>query len=349
VKYRYAQLLDALAEPEQARLAPIYLLCGDEPFQLGSAADAVRCCARAQGYTERKVLFAGRDFDWQQLATEQDSLSLFAEKKLIDLRLPTGKPGDAGGRALRAFAERPVEDTLLLITAGKLDRNQLRTRWVTALEEAGVLVQIWPVKHGELPGWLRRHMQARGLQPDAEAVALLAERVEGNLLAADQAVEKLLLLNGPGPVDAAAVRASVADSARFDVFDMVDTALAGEASRALRMVFGLLEEGVEAVVISWALGRAVREILDMAMAVARGQPVEAVMAGARVWDSRRTAVRAALTRHRAGYWGGLLQRADRLEFMVKGMAAGNKRDELVQLVCAMAGQRPLPASFTAPG
>ncbi len=332
----------SLAEPAGAQLAPIYLISGDEPFQLGSAADAVRRCARAQGYGERKLLFAERNFDWQQLAAEQDSLSLFAERKIIDLRLPTGKPGDAGGRALRAWAERPAEDSLLLITAGKLDRKQLRSRWVTALEAAGVLVQIWPVKHDELPGWLRRHMQARGLEPDAEAVALLAERVEGNLLAADQAVEKLLLVHGPGPVDAAAVRASVADSARFDVFELVDTALAGETVRALRMVYGLLEEGVEPVVISWALGRAIRELLELAMAVARGQSPEAAMAGARVWDSRRAPVSAALRRHRAGYWGALLQRADRLERVVKGMAAGNKRDELVQLVSAMAGQRPLP-------
>ena len=309
-------------------LVPVYLLAGDEPFQLGQAADAVRAAARRQGYAERKVFFAERGFDWKELAAEQDALSLFAERRLLELRLPQPRPGDAGARVLAEWAARPAADTVLMVITGKPDRGQQRARWFTALEQAGVLVQVWPVESARLPGWLERHMRARGLKPAPEAVRLLAERVEGNLLAADQAVEKLLLLHGPGPVAADQVAEAVADSARYDLFDLVDTALAGDAARAVRMTRGLLAEGVEPPVILWALARGIRE----AAGVAAGG--EAALG--RVWARRHGVLRAACRRHRRGDWWRLLRQAARIDRMIKGLAPGSAADELVQLSLAVA-------------
>ncbi len=332
------QLLARLRQPGNEALAPIYLISGDEPFQLGELADALRSCARRQGYTDRQVFFAERGFDWQSLSAEQDALSLFAERRVLDLRLPGSKPGDAGSRALRAYAARPPADTVLLVTTGKLDRSQARSKWVTELERAGVAAQVWPVEAGRLPRWLQSRMQARGLDPDTGAVQLLAERVEGNLLAADQAMEKLLLLYGPGPVDTGQVIAAAADSARFDVFSLGDTALSGDTPRALRMLFGLLAEGVEPAVALWALARVTREASRLAAAGQTGAALDGAMTRLGIWDKRKPAVRAALQRHSQEHWHRLVRCLARADRVIKGLEAGTVRDELIQLVTGIAAQ-----------
>jgi len=336
VRLRPEQLAARLGQD----LPPVCLVSGDEPFQLEEAAASVREAAKAAGHTSREVFWAETGFDWPRLAGAADSLSLFAEKRLVELRLPSGKPGAEGGKVLAAWSENPPPDTLLLIIAGKLDKAQQNTKWFKAVDKAGVVVQVWPVEAAALPAWIARRMQARGMQPTPEAVALLAERVEGNLLAADQELEKLRLLTGGGPVDADQVAAAVSDSARYDVFGLVDAALAGDAARAARMLFGLRGEGVAANLVLWALTRELRALAAMSRALAAGQPQAAVFKAHRVWDKRKGPVQAALRRHPARRWQALLWQAGELERVVKGQAPGSPWEELLQLTLKIAG-RPL--------
>ncbi len=327
----------------QQELKPIYLVSGDEPFQTDTASRQIREAALAQGYSEREQFHVDGNFDWNQLQASAGNLSLFAEKKLLDLRLASGKsPGVEGGRALAAWAEADNTETLLLISMGKLDKKQQQAKWFKALDKAGVVIQIWPVEAAQMPNWVRARMQARGMQPDQAAVQMLAERLEGNLLAADQELEKLRLLCGEGEVDVEQVTAAVSDSARFDVFALVDAALLGETPRLLRIFNGLRGEGVEPVLVLWALTREIRSMTGMAWQLAQGNRVDQVLAQYRVWSKRKAPVSAGLQRHSLRRWQGLLYQAAAVERVIKGRAAGAPWDELVQLGLKIAGLNLLP-------
>jgi DNA polymerase-3 subunit delta len=327
----------------QGPLAPVYFISGDEPLRVMETADAVRAQARKQGYDEREVLTVQPGFDWSTLESTAGSLSLFSQRRVIDLRLPTGKPGDAGSKALRAYAEQPPEETILLITAGKLEQSARRSKWVQALDRAGVVVFVWPLDTQQFPAWVRTRMRQRGLEPTTEAVSLLAERVEGNLLACVQEIDKLYLLQGEGPVDAAAITAMVADSARFDVFTLVDAALGGDGVRCARILHGLQGEGVAAPMVLWALTRELRQLAMMADAVAGGEAIPKVLARFRVWQGRKRATGQALGRLSSVACRDLLQRCAEVERVIKGRASGNPWDELLQLALLLAGVTVFPA------
>ncbi|HVA55860.1 MAG TPA: DNA polymerase III subunit delta [Gammaproteobacteria bacterium] len=319
-------------------LAPVYLVAGDEPLQREEAADAIRAAARARGHADREVLFAERGFDWNQLNSAGANLSLFASKRILEVRLPTGKPGDDGAQALIAYAKDPAPDMLLLVISAKLDRGG--GRWAVALEQAGALVSIWPIDIKNLPGWIGRRMQKLGLIPTPEAVALIAGRVEGNLLAAAQEVEKLLLLHGPGPVDVAAAREAVADSARYDPYALVDAALEGNPRRAAHILKGLEEEGAEPTFILWALTREIRSLTGVAWDIRGGLPLQRALAS--VWEKRRALVQKALGRHHHQDWHKLLALAAHTDRVLKGQAAGRPWDELLNLSVSLADhQRPM--------
>lgn len=325
-------------------LAPVYFISGDEPLRVMESADAVRAAAREQGYEEREVLTVQPGFDWAALTAQAGNLSLFSQRRIIDLRIPTGKPGAEGSKALRAYAENPPEDTLLLITAGKLDGSARNGKWVQALDKAGVVIHVWPLKAHEFTRWVEQRMRRRGLQPGTDAVALLADRVEGNLLACMQEIEKLYLSLGEGPVDADAILEQVADNARYDVFGLVDTALAGDAARSVRILQGLDAEGVAPQIVVWALSREIRSLAVMAAAVTGGQQVAAVVTRHRVWAARKAVVTRALQRLSAAQCGLMLRHCARIDRIGKGRAAGNVQDELLQLVLTLAGKQPLPDS-----
>jgi DNA polymerase-3 subunit delta len=331
--------LDQLPGHLQQGLRPLYLLSGDEPLQLGEAADAIRTAARAQGFAEREVMHVEAGFDWNSLTTASHTLSLFAEQRLIDLRLPSGKPGKEGGAALADYAANTPPDTVLLVSSGKLDKNAAKAKWYKALDSAGVTLQVWPVEAAVLPQWVAQRMRSRGLSASPEAARLLAERVEGNMLAAAQEVEKLRLLYGESAIDAEMVEQGVADSARYDIFELVDTALLGDGPRVARVLEGLRGEGVEPILILWALVREIRALEEMAYEIEHGAAAEAVMQARWVWDKRKPAVRAGLKRHNQRRWSQLLRRAVRIDRMVKGAEQGNPRDELLQLALLMAGVR----------
>jgi DNA polymerase-3 subunit delta len=327
------------------QLAPVYFIGGDEPLRVMEAADAVRAAAREQGYSEREVLSVEAGFDWGRLDAAAGSLSLFAERRLIDLRLPGGKPGDAGGKALRAWAGQLPEDTLLLVTAGKLEPAARKSKWLQALDSAGVVVLVWPLDAQQFPAWVKRRMQQRGLEPTADAVALLAGRVEGNLLACVQEIDKLYLLRGAGPVTGESIAEAVADSARYDVFSLVDAALAGDGVRTVRMFQGLRGEGTPSAVVLWALAKEVRQLAAMARLVAAGQAVPKVLAQYRVWQNRKAVVGRALQRlaRHDGDAVQLLRRCALVDRVIKGQAAGNEWDELLQLLLQLAGLKGVPA------
>jgi DNA polymerase-3 subunit delta len=325
------------------QLAPIYFISGDEPLRVMEAADAIRAAARGQGYDERDVLTAQAGFDWGNLMSEASNLSLFSQRRVIDLRLPTGKPGAEGSKALRAYAEQPPEDTLLLITAGKLDPSARKSKWVQTLDKAGVVVFVWPLKGQEFNTWVAQRMRQRGLQPTADAVTLLSDRVEGNLLACVQEIEKLYLLQGECEVDAGDILALVADNARYDVFGLLDSVLAGKAARSVRMLQGLRAEGLVPQIVIWALSRELRQLTAMATAIASGQPVQAVLSQYRVWPAeRKSIVAAALRRLSMAQCAALLQHCARVDRISKGQGAGSAWDELLQLTLNMAGHQVLP-------
>ncbi|HSG10454.1 MAG TPA: DNA polymerase III subunit delta [Gammaproteobacteria bacterium] len=323
------------------QLAPVYFISGDDPLRVMEAADAVRAAARAQGYDERDVLTVQTGFDWYSLQSEAGSLSLFSSQRVIDLRMPTGKPGREGAQALRDFAEQVPEDTLLLVTAGKLDPAARKSKWVQALDKAGVVLFIWPMDAREFNGWVAARMRRCGLEPTAEAVSMLADRVEGNLLACVQEIDKLYLLQGAGAVDADAITRLVADNARFDVFGLVDAALAGKAARSIRILHGLEAEGTAPQIVLWALAREIRQLTAMATQVAGGQAIPGVLSRYHVWANRKTAVGTALKRLKPAECNAMLRHCASIDRISKGRGAGNAWDELLQLTCRLAGQEVL--------
>lgn len=331
---------DQLSSHLQKPLSPIYLVGGDEPLQVQESCDAIRVVAREQGYTEREVMSVERGFAWDMVLQSADSMSLFGDKKIIELRMPTGKPGDQGGKMLRAYAERPAEDTLLIVICGKLDAATLRTKWAQALEKAGVLIQVWPIEAARLHDWVQTRMRQRGLQASNEAISILVERVEGNMLAAAQEIDKLLLLYGPSRLEADAVADAVADSARYSIYNLVDTALTGRADKTLHMLNGLRAEGVDPVLVLWALSREIRCLSNMALDVRKGAAIEAVLSQQRVWERRKPVVREALKRHGLGRWYGFLQQCARIDRLIKGQELGKPWDELLQLGLSVAGKQP---------
>lgn len=320
-------------------LAPIYLVSGDEPLLSQEACDAIRAAARAQGCGERLVFGVEPGFDWGELAQAAAGMSLFAARRLIELRMPGGKPGDAGARALGEYAGASADGDVLLLSLPRADKAMQSAKWFTALERRGVLIQLWAPTPEQLPDWIARRMRARGLKPTPAAAAALAGRVEGNLLACVQEIEKMLLLHGPGAIDEAAVMDAVADSARFDVFTLVDGALAGDAARCVRVLRGLQGEGVEPVLVGWALTREIRLLATLSQGLARGSKPHALYQQHRVWEKRQPLLEQALKRHDLARWRGLLRFCARLDRVTKGQAAGNVWDELLQLCLLTAGVR----------
>jgi len=302
--------LEALPAQLAERLLPAYLVSGDEPLRVGEAADLIRARARTAGFSEREVFFIERAGSiWEEAQQAARSLSLFAGRRMLEVRLPGGKAGAAGGAALQRLIAASGEDLLLLVIAGQLERDTLGAEWLQALQARGAWLPVWPIERARLPQWLQQRAKAAGLELAEEAAGLLAERCEGNLLVAAQEIDKLsLLLPRAARAGADDVAASSADSARFDVFRLAEAVRARAPTRALRILAGLQAEGAEPVLVLWALLRELRAAPAASNAVAR-----------------RLVTRAA--------------RADR---MAKGLAAGDVWDELTLLAVEQCGLRTLP-------
>jgi DNA polymerase-3 subunit delta len=281
----------------QKNLASCYLVSGDEHLLVAEALDTIRDAARHRGFTSRDLHIATAGFDWTALRDSSANLSLFAERRIIELRLPTGKPGKAGGQAIVDLLQHLGDDLLLIVVTPKLDRSSQSAKWAKSLDSAGVNITVWPIGPGELPAWIGERMRKAGLQPDRDAVMMIADRVEGNLLAAGQEIEKLRLLHGEGKVSAADISAAVANSSRFDVFKLVDAALAGDAKRTCKVLAGLQAEGLEPVIVVWSLAREFRTLTRLAELTAAGTELGRAMQQAGVWHNRQGLVRSCIARH----------------------------------------------------
>lgn len=317
--------------------APIYLVHGDEPLQIDEVSDRLRSHARSEGFDERTVIVANHDDDWQLLRSAGDSLSLFAERRLVELRLPTGKPGRVGGEALKNWAANPPPDVLLLISSAKLDRGGASSAWFKAIDSVGVTIAVWPVDADRLPEWLRARLARHGLHATPEALSLIAERVEGNLLAAAQEAERLALLYPAGELDVGKVVAAVADSARYSINDLVPAVLRGDAARAVRILRGLEATGEQPVLVLWALSAEIRAGARVAEAQAAGAGMDAAMKGAGVWPKRQADLKQAVARHDAAQWLRFLSEATKLDRHTKGQEPGNVWIAFERLCVGIAG------------
>jgi len=315
-------------------LKPIYFITGDEPLQLGEMADTIRKAARLAGFENREVITVDTNFEWNQLAFLADSMSIFADKKIIDLRLPSGTPGNEGAKALVSYCDRIQEDNLLLITSGKLASATLKTRWFEALDKQGIVIQIWPLEGQDLVNWLQRRMQQRGLSADTDGLHLLASRVEGNLLAAAQEIENLYVLYGEGSLSQQQIFEVVADNSRYDVFKLIDSVLLDSEDRIVKILSGLRGEGVAAPVILWALTREARSLIKIKWAIAGGQSRDLVYKNNQVWDKRKQIVNNALNRLSDKDLTNLLVMAAKADRQIKGQQSGEAWETLRE-ICLM--------------
>lgn len=318
-------------------LACAYAIVGGEPLQTRESADAVRAAARRQGFTERVVFDGTPEPDWHGLRVEAASPSLFSARRVLEVRLPGSRPGELGAEVIAELAGRPPPDAVLLLVLGKLEGRQREAAWLAALDRAGVLIQARPVTVLELPRWVATRARRHGVTLSAEAADLLTERVEGNLLACDQELEKLALLFPAGRIEVGEVLASAGDSARYDVFDLVDSALAGQGRRAVHVLEGLHSEGVEAPLVVWALARELRALAAMAWGLERGQSLGQVLGRQRVWEKRKAAVGSALRRAGQARWLACLEELAEVDRTSKGVGVGDPWAALSRLVLRVAG------------
>jgi DNA polymerase-3 subunit delta len=325
MQIRTDQLAAALKRAPQQRMVVLH---GDEPLLHQEAADAVRAWARQAGFTERQVhTVSGAHFDWSSLLGAASEMSLFAAQQLIEIRLPSGKPGKDGSEALQRyarFARERSDDLFTLVLLPRLDRTQLSSAWMTALDEVALCVRIDPIERRALPAWLAQRLAVQGQRvEDAEAgqqaLAFFADRVEGNLLAAHQEISKLGLLHPPGVLSLAQISQAVLNVARYDVFKLSEAVLGGQVGRALRMLEGLEAEGEAAVLVHWALADDLRMLLRVHTAVAAGQPLAMVLREARVWGVKEKQVERLMPRLKGPVLVELIQAARICDGLVKGI------------------------------
>ena len=324
------QLAPAQLSPHLQRgLRPLYMLHGDEPLLVQEAADAIRSVARTQGYTERTVhTVAGAHFDWSAVLAAGGSLSLFADKQIVEIRIPSGKPGKEGSTALQQVADGAAgnDSTLTLVLLPKLDFQTKKTAWFAALEGAGVAIEVQPVERGALPQWItqrlaQNHQRVAGGEEGQRTLQFFADRVEGNLLAAHQEIQKLALLYPAGELAFEQVESAVLNVARYDVFKLSEAVLAGQAARVQRMLDGLQAEGEAEVLVHYTLSEDIRALKRVKDAMAAGRPLPMALREQRVWGVKEKLYERVLPRLSATTLDNLLNAAHVVDGIVKGLKA----------------------------
>ncbi|MDR0776049.1 MAG: DNA polymerase III subunit delta [Azonexus sp.] len=322
---------EQLAAHLERELRPLYVLYGDEPLLVLEAADAIRAKARQQGYNEREVLTVLPQFDWGQLLAAGGNLSLFGDRKLIDLRLPTGKPGKEGSAVLQQWCQHLSPDTLLLVTLPELDWREEKAVWFTALANAGVALKLNAPPLAELPGWIAGRLRRQQQSAEIESLKFVAERVEGNLLAAHQEIQKLGLLYPPGPLSAAQIRDAVLNVARYDIDGLREALLAGDIGRLTRTLDGLMQEGEAPPLVLWAMSEEIRALAAIRSGLDNGRPLELLLKEAKVWGPRQIAVKKTLQRLSTATLEAALRQAGRIDRLAKGIGQGNLWEEFLRL------------------
>jgi DNA polymerase III subunit delta len=330
---------DQVARTLEKGLAPVWLIAGDEALLTGEAADLVRARARKEGYAGRDLFVTDRSFDWSEVAAAGRTLSLFSERRILEIRMPTARPGKEGGAALAALAANPGPDNLVLVITARPEKEAWSSAWLKAFEKHGVFVQSWPVEIGKLPQWITQRASKLGLALEPGVAELLAERVEGNLLAAQQEIEKLALLAPGGRVSLEGAEAAVANSARYDVYQLGEAALGGDAPRSLRILEGLRAEGAEPPLVLWALCRELRALADARNGIERR------VYGAHAERRQELVARAAkrTARRPIGPWFAAAARIDRQFKGQSGADRGDPWTTLTALVAEIAGSNHGPA------
>lgn len=330
---------EQLAAHLERGLHPLYVLHGDEPLLVLEAADAIRARARAAGYSEREVLTVLPQFDWGQLLAAGGNLSLFGERKLIDLRIPSGKPGKEGGAALQQWCQHLSPDNLLLITLPALDWREEKAAWYTALANAGVAVRLNAPPLAELPGWIAGRLRRQQQSADPESLRFIAERVEGNLLAAHQEIQKLALLHPPGQLSAEQVRDAVLNVARYDIEGLREALLAGDLARLTRTLDGLMQEGEAPPLVLWAMSEEIRALAGIRLGLDAGRPLDQLLKEAKVWGPRQGLVKRALQRVSSDDLTQALAQAAAIDRLIKGIGQGNVWEEFLRLALRLSGAR----------
>ena len=335
------QLRPEALEPHLAKgLALLYVITSDEHLLALEAADKIRRAARAAGHTERDVLTVERTFKWGELLAANQALSLFGDKKLIELRIPSGKPGKDGSAALQAYAKDLSPDNLTLITLPKLDWQTAKASWVASLQQAAVYIEIPSVERAQLPNWIGQRLAAQGQSADRTALDFIADRVEGNLLAAHQEIQKLGLLHEPGKLSYEQVQDAVLNVARYDVFKLSEAMLMGDPARLARMLEGLKGEGEALPLVLWAVSEEIRTLLKLKSGMAQGRPLGALLKEYRIWGPRERMMDPALRRISLPTLEAALQEAAQVDKMVKGLRArafaGDAWDAMLQLAMKVA-------------
>jgi len=304
----------------QQGLSPVYLVFGDEQMLVEECSDVIRQQARQNGANDRQVWHVEGRFNWSELQWQEQTMSLFASQRLLEIRLPSGAPGKEGGEALRKYAANPPPDTTLLIISGKIDARSQKSKWFSELDRIGVTIPVWPVDIANLPRWISQRMQQRGLRANQAVAELISERVEGNLFAAGQEIEKLQLLCPNGEVDEQTVLDSVADNARFESFGLMDSVFAGQTTKIPRMIARLRAEGLDILAVFSAVSWALHRTIDMAIQLDHGQRIEQVFASQKppIWDKNKPMMRQALSRHSASQWQEFLQQMAYIDQAAKG-------------------------------
>ncbi len=344
--------LEQLEQHLQNPLLPVYIVSGDEPLQVMESIDLLRQKARSEEYLTREILEVSRDFKWSSLTQAASSMSLFGDRRILECRMPTAKPGKEGGAALIEYCDNLPEDTVLFIQMGKVEKASQNSKWFKALDKVGAVIQLWPVSHQQMPGWIKRRANSKGLVLPHDAASFLAERVEGNLLAASQEIEKLCLLYADKISNGEALNLSVeelakavSNSARYSVYDLVDAALQGEQKRVVSVLKGLQGEGVAAPLVAWSLSNEVRQLLKFRQEVNQGNSPEMVFNA--VWQNRREMVKNAVRRLPEIKLKSLSSSSAHIDKVAKGFAKGDVWDELLSLALHIAGyDDPLHAKGT---
>ncbi len=337
MRVRFDQLLKTL----EKQLSPIYLISGAEPCQLVEAADNIRLAAKKAGFQEREVLSVDGSFQWQALLDSAMTLSIFSEKKLIDLRIDSGKVGKEGAKVLAEYAKNPPQDCILLITIGKLTPASQKSQWFRAVESAGVILQVWPLEGQKLVAWLQASLKKKGMQVDQQGISFLASRLEGNLLAASQEIEKLFTLLGPGVIKRDTLIDVITDQAKFDVFSLAESLLQGHLKRTYRILQILQAEGTPPALVLWVITREVRILLKLKETRQNNDVLEPVFKQFQIWSQRQAYYTKAIQRLDRSVLHQAVLKAQLADNQIKGLLPGVAWETLLELSMDLAKSKQL--------
>lgn len=331
--------LNQLASHLQSKLAPVYFISGDETLLVQEARDAILASARKQGFSELEYHHVNKGFDWNSLYGATHSLSLFGEKTVVELRMQSAKPGTAGAKALVNYVNNPVSDKILLIVTPKLEAATSKTKWYKSIDDVGITLPIWPIEAQALGKWTLDRMRAAEINTDPQGVKVILEATEGNLLATAQEIEKLRLLYGASTLTTDQITTAIADNARFDVYQLVDTIHKGDGKHIIRVLNRLRQEGTEPMLINWAVAREIRMMINVMMALKSGTQSGLALRQNGVWDKRQPLVKHAISKHNISRLQKMLLATNNIDMAIKGLRKSNVWDDLTALALRLGAAR----------